>query len=332
MGITSKELAELCGVSRMTINRALYNTGRISAETKAMILQKAKEYDFRPDMLARGLVTGKTFYIGVVIMDSDNRYFSQMLNAIVRQARKSGYSVNITFHENSAAIEKEQLCRLVDYRVDGVILSSVCKGAAYKTFLEGLGLPLVTIDNKVAPGLPFVGIDNKKAAFEATERIVDKGYQRVVLVCPPLGDAGDDNVYVHEERRAGFCAAMQKHPAVKSEIIDSWDYTAWALSALEEDAARTAFFCTADLFALELMRFLRAQGKKVVRDYGIMGFDNVDILRYFQTPLCTVDNAVEAVAGQAVALLFAQMDHENAGESRPREILVPSLPVEGKTL
>lgn len=328
MGITSKELAELCGVSRTTVHRALYNTGRINPETKDMILKKAEEYDFRPDLLARGLVTGKTFYIGVVIMDSDNRYFSQMLNAIVREARKKGYSVNITFHEDDADIEKEQLCRLADYRVDGIILSSIRKGAEYREFLKSLNTPVVTIDNKVDGELPFVGIDGKKATYEASERIIGKGYEKVVLVCPPLADAARANVYVHEERTVGFRQAMGNHPNVKSKIIDGWDYAQRAYQELEESSKRTAFFCTADIFALEIMQYFEERGKKVGKDYGIMGFDNIDMLRYISPRLCTISNSVEEVARNAVELLFALMDKKETAAER----IVEYVPVEGETL
>ena len=81
MGITTKELAKICGVSRTTVHRALSDTGRINQETKEMILKAAKDYDYRPDLLARGLVKGQTFYIGVVVLDVNNRYFAQMLSA-----------------------------------------------------------------------------------------------------------------------------------------------------------------------------------------------------------------------------------------------------------
>ena len=84
MGITTKDLAQLCGVSRTTVHRALYGGGRIHPDTKEMILRVAREHDYRPDLLARGLVKGRTYYIGVVVMDVKNRYFSAMLSAISR--------------------------------------------------------------------------------------------------------------------------------------------------------------------------------------------------------------------------------------------------------
>ena len=109
MGITTKDLAQLCGVSRTTVHRALYGGGRIHPDTKEMILRVAKEHDYRPDLLARGLVKGRTYYIGVVVMDVRNRYFAGMLSAIGREAAQHGYNINITLHDNNRKFEQDQL-------------------------------------------------------------------------------------------------------------------------------------------------------------------------------------------------------------------------------
>ena len=134
MSITTKDLARMCGVSRTTVHRALSDTGRINPQTRELILKTAKENDYRPDLLARGLVKGQTFYIGVVVLDVNNRYFSQLLSAIETEARKQGYFINITLHEKNKIMEREQLTRLVDYHMDGIILSSVNKGVEYRDF------------------------------------------------------------------------------------------------------------------------------------------------------------------------------------------------------
>ena len=113
-----------------------------------MIVRVAKEHGYRPDLLARGLVKGQTYYIGVVVLDVNNRYFSQLLSAIEAEARKQGYFVNITLHEKNKEMEREQLERLADYHMDGIILSSVNKGVEYQKFLQSLDTPLVSI-NKI---------------------------------------------------------------------------------------------------------------------------------------------------------------------------------------
>lgn len=327
MGITTKDLAKMCGVSRTTVHRALSDTGRINPQTKDLILQTAKKYDYRPDLLARGLVKGQTYNIGVVILDVNNRYFAQMLNAIELEARKQGYFVNITLHEKNPAIEKEQIARLVDYHVEGIILSSVNQGKEYKKYLDSLNTPIVTIDNKIEEDIPFVGINEREAARAASVRIIKKGYQKVVFVCPPLLDRGKENIYVHEEREKGFKEAMMCSTEVEAVIIDQVDYLGLCANQLE-DGVKTAFFCSGDIFALELMKHLKTLGKKAKKDYGIMGFDNIDVLDYVTPRLTTIDNSVEKIAIMAVNMLFDLIN----GKSTRTEILLDYLLVKGETI
>jgi LacI family transcriptional regulator len=327
MGITTKDLARICGVSRTTVHRALSDTGRINPQTKDIILKTAKDYDYRPDLLARGLVKGQTFYIGVVVLDVNNRYFSQMLSAIEGEARKRGYFINITLHEKDKEMEKEQLNRLADYHVDGIILSSINKGSEYKKFLEGLDVPIVSIDNKIAEGIPFVGIDERMATKEATIKILNKGYDKVVFVCPPLEDKEHENIYVHEERTNGFEEAMKEYPDRKKVIIGKFDFFEDCYKELDSNK-RTAYFCTGDMFALDLMKFLTSKGKTAPKDFGIMGFDNIDTLQYVSPRLATIYNSVEEVARTAVNLLF---DLINESDTEIERIL-GYIPIEGETL
>lgn len=327
MGITTKDLARICGVSRTTVHRALSDTGRINPQTKDIILKTAKAYDYRPDLLARGLVKGQTFYIGVVVLDVNNRYFSQMLSAIEVEASKRGYFINITLHEKDKEMEKEQLNRLADYHVDGIILSSINKGYEYKKFLEGLDVPIVSIDNKIADGIPFVGIDERMATKEATLQILKKGYEKVVFVCPPLEDKELENIYVHEERTIGFEEAMKEYPDRKKVVIGKFNFFENCYKELE-DNNKTAFFCTGDMFALDLMKFLTSKGKTPPNDFGIMGFDNIDILQYVSPRLSTIYNSVEEVAKTAVNLLFDLINETDTEIER----ILGYVPIEGETL
>lgn len=328
MGITTKDLAKICGVSRTTIHRALTGTGRINEQTSNLIIKTAEEYGYRPDLLARGLVKGKTMYIGVVLMDVNNRYFAQMLSAISVQARKRGYFTNIALHEKDKEIEKEQLRRLADYRMDGIILSSINQGEEYKAFLDGLEIPIVTIDNKIAADIPFVGIDEKAAAKEAVRSILEKGYETIVFVCPPLADEREENIYVHEQRVEGFKEAMAQYPEGKKALVGTENFLQECLQLLKASDKKTAFFCSGDMFALDLMKFFRKQGMEAPGDYGIMGFDNIDTLDYVSPKLSTIYNGVEEVANTAVTMLFDLLE----GKSVPTERILDYQFIEGKTL
>lgn len=328
MGFTTKDLAQICGVSRTTVHRALTNTGRINPQTKEYILKVAKEQDYRPDLLARGLVKGQTYYIGVVVLDVNNRYFSQMLSAIEVEARKQGYFINITLHENNKAMEKEQLYRLTDYHVDGIILSSVNKGEDYKKFIESLDTPIVSINNKIADGIPFVGINERQVSQEATEKILQKSYEKVVFVCPPLAEKNKENIYVHEERAIGFKQTMKKYPGSEKVVIGTWDYLDLSYRELMKSDKKTAFFCSGDMFALELMKYMNSRGKSTPKDYGIMGVDNIDILEYVVPRLTTIYNSVQEVAKTSVNLLFDLIN----GNDVETEIILGYDAIDGETL
>lgn len=332
MGITTKDLAQICGVSRTTVHRALHDgTGRINPDTREMILQVARENGYRPDLLARGLVKGQTFNIGVVVLDVKNRYFAQMLSAIGVEANRRGYFVNITLHGNDKETEKSQLTRLVDYRVDGIIVSSVNEGEDYRKFLESLNVPIVSVDNKIADGIPFVGIDQRRAMRHAAEKVMEKGYTKLVYICPPIDDQSGRNIYVHRERLAGFQEAVGKVPDVETVYLLDWNYLEKVREALTA-SGKTAFICAADEFALDVMKYLKKERKKAGIDYGIVGFDNIDVLDYVVPRLTTISNSVEEVAGAAVGLLFEMINDKTAGQERKEPLFIQHHFVEGETI
>lgn len=348
MGITTKDLAQLCGVSRTTIHRALYGGGRIHPDTKEMILRVAREHDYRPDLLARGLVKGRTYYIGVVVMDVKNRYFSAMLSAISREATNRGYNINIALHGNDRELERRQLMNLAAYRMDGIILSSVNEGDEYREFLDSLGMPIVSVDNRIADGIPFVSIDQRAAMKASVCHVLEKPYERVVFVCPAFAAGEKENLYVHRERFKGFQAGVaeavrEQKREIETVCLLDWDYLEKA-AALAADGRRTAFVCAADEFALDIMKRLKELGKRCPADYGIIGFDNIDTLNYVIPRLATVSNAVDEIAKTAVNRLFERIEGgqekeeqaapESGGERQRLEedCILPYEIVDGETL
>jgi LacI family transcriptional regulator len=325
--VTTKDIAKICNVSRTTVSRAFNDSGRINDETKQLILNTAKELGYRPDILATSLKNGRTRSIGVVVFDAKNPYFAQMLNAIETEARKRDYFVNITLHQKNAGLEHELLQKLVDYRVEGIILSPVSKGKEFEKFLSGLGKPVVLLGNRVSGNLPYVGIDEKKAAKEAVESICARGYKRIVFVCPPLSENSKDNNYTHEKRKQGYSSAVLENGLLE-EIISSDDYAKEAKDMVNNSKDKIAFFCSGDGYALDIMKELRLAGKKAEKDYGIMGFDNIQFLDYVVPRLSTIDNSVEMVAEKAVDLLFDLMN----GEKVPNKTYVEYKVINGDTI
>jgi LacI family transcriptional regulator len=326
--VTTKDIARVCGISRGTVDRALNGKPRIDPDTKALILKTAREMGYRPDLLARSLVKGRTMSLGVVVYDIRNRYFAQLVSAIEMAARRRGYFLNITLQENDPEMESRLIGNLVDRRVDGLILCPVNKGEEFRAFLKSLPAPSVVIGNYIAPDIPFAGIDERAAAIDAVELIASKGYERIVFVCPPLANASKENIYSHEQRLAGFYEAIGRHAIASREVLGADDYLDRLSPILGASDARTAFFCSGDIYALGAVRRLKAEGFEVPRDAGVMGFDNIDTLEYFTPSLATVGTPVSELGVLAVRTLLDLVDGK---ETELRNLLDYSI-IDGASL
>ncbi len=141
MKITTKDLAELCGVSRATVARALNGNGRISEETKRRILETAEKYEYEPDLVARSLVSGRSMTIGVIIVDLENQYFPKIVDAIAKRVLQDNYILNITVHGDDKEMERKLVRTLVGHHVDALIISPINKGEDFYKMMEKVRVP-----------------------------------------------------------------------------------------------------------------------------------------------------------------------------------------------
>ena len=279
MAITVNQIAEKCGVSRTTVLRALNGKGSVGKETKEKILSIAKQYNYRPNLLARSLNHGRTMSLGVVTINVENMYFVQSLNVINKEADKRGYFTNIVVCDESLEWEKKLIQGLADRQMDGILMSPINKGKQFEEFLLSLHLPIVCIGNQVSDSITTVQVNEMEATIEAVELILSKGYQRIIFVCPPLEVQKEQNIYVHEQRLLGFQTAVKKYPELIASVIGKQNY----LSAVEQEIQncsdkKIAFLCSGDSYALDIMRWASQKGLSVPKDFGLMGFDDINVL------------------------------------------------------
>ncbi|MGF7142248.1 DNA-binding LacI/PurR family transcriptional regulator [Anaerotaenia torta] len=328
MGVTTKDLARICGVSRATITRALHGTGSIKAETKQMILETAKKLGYQPDLMARSLVKGRSKMIGTVIVDLKNQYFPQMIDAIVRRAKESGYILNISLHGDDKKEEKRLVRALAGYHADGLILNCINKDAAFQEMLGGLGLPYVVLGYRLFENCHTIGIDEYEAAYQAVEFVVSKGYKEVVFVVPPLYDREGFLNTGHGERKEGVEAAAGKL-GCRCIVIHGEDYAEQALRYKKaESLTKPAFICSGDVFAGNVMSAFYRQGLFPPKDYGIMGFDRIQMYQDFIPQLTTVDNHVERMGYEAAGMLIDMIEGKEISFHRKMAATI----VEGETI
>lgn len=316
MRMTSKELARICGVSIGTVDRALNHRPGIKPETKERILTVSRELGYRPHLVARSLRTGRTKTVGVVVYDLDNRFFAQLVNAVEREAKGAGYFVYLTLSHHDLSNERDCLEHLAGLNVDGILIVPTNRGSEFIRFIRNLPVPVVAVGNRISPALPFVGIQDREAMKHAVGFVAEKGYTRIVYVSPPLSYRGKENIYEVEERLGGFREAV-KERGITSVVLREKHFADTLLDVVGAKHARTAVMCSSDIYALQCLEHLSARGIRVPEEVGLLGFDDIDILKYVKPPLTTISYPINEMARQAFLLILRLMQGETEAASPP---------------
>ncbi len=304
--ITVNQIAKKCGVSRTTVIRALNNQDRVSEKTKERILAVANAEGYRPNLLARSLNKGRTMSIGVITDSVNNYVFAESLDAINKETQKRGYSLNIALQQRDPKNEMKFLQEMADRKVEGLLVTAVNHGALYERFLKSLGIPVVCLGNWVSDAFSTVLVDERNAAEDAMRLMANHGYQRVVFICPPLEDMARLNIYSHLQRKAGVDA---QHELFREVItIGHSDYLEELAAVLSASEVRTAVFCSGDIYALTVLRWAKDRGMDIPHSIGLMGFDDIHVLKYVDPPLSSVSTNVEGIAKVAVSHLMTLIE------------------------
>lgn len=325
--ITTKDLADICGVSRTTVTRALHGTGRINTETKQMILETAQRLGYEPDLAARSLVSGKSMMIGVIVVDLRNQYFPKIVDAIERRVQEDDYILNITLHEDNKEMERKLIRTLVGHRIDGLILNPINKGEVFYEMMKNVKIPYCILGIDEFKDCCCVGVDEYAAGADAAIYMLKRGYKKIVFVAPPLYDADGVPNLGHHRRKDGFLAAARKGDC-SCDVIWGEDYLIKVRECIRNSSEKTGFLCSGAIFAADTMAMLREFGYRPPEDYGIMTFDGIDFYQNWEPRITALDNHVEK-QGYAAGDLILKMIREEYTE---RRILVPYNIVEGQTI
>ncbi|MDP4086619.1 MAG: LacI family DNA-binding transcriptional regulator [Bacillota bacterium] len=310
MRVTVKDIAKYCGVSSGTVDRALNNRPGIKLKTKQKVLEAVKKLNYRPDFTARSLVKGRTMTLGIVLFDLYNRSFAQLLNAVELKAREHGYFLYIALTDKDPENEKQCIEYLANHKVDGIILFSVNQGIEFEQYLQDFSIPIITIFNFISENWEYVGIQERAAMRDGVNHIIEKGYKNFIYICPPLKHMGKANIYTQEERLKGLLEALHTK-GINDEplIIKHNDYLKELQKVKFAKDNKTAIVCSCDLYALEVMNYLKQKGVKIPEEVGLMGFDNIDVLKYLTPKLTTIEYPVEEIGFIAVESLIKKIEN-----------------------
>lgn len=324
--VTLKNIADQLNVSVTTVSRVLNGKSdryRISKETQELINTAAKELNYSPNQLARGLRLKRTNTIGYIIPDISNPFFSSIAKSVEKSARKSGYSILLCDSEENTKIEENLLQLMVDRKVDGLIISPVGLEVNHLLKISQKNIPIVLLD-RYFPELnyPFVTSDNYKGALEAVNMIIDYGHRRIACI------QGLVNTSPNNDRVRGYIDAHKNHDlSVDKKLIvgDSFGEENGYIETkllLKQDNPPTALFAVSNLISLGAIRAISEEGLKIPDDISMVSFDDQPYSGFLSTPMTTVSQQNAQIGQIAIKLLI---DHiESNRQLEPKGIFLPT--------
>ena len=286
MTATIKDVARAAGVSVASVSRALNGHESVTETTRQRILAAAGQLRYVPHAAARSLITRRTDTIGVLLPDLHGEFFSELIRGIDAGARASGRHLLISSSHGSEA-EAAQALRMLQGRVDGLIVMSPHAGADVLGANLPAALPTVLLNTRVASGTyPAFSIDNYGGAAAMMKHLFASGRRRIAFI------SGPDNNFDADERLRGYRDAIAARKGaselvLRGDFSESSGYRA-GIDLCERGERPDAIFAANDMMALGCLFALTERGVGVPGDIALAGFDDIPIARFVTPPLTTV--------------------------------------------
>ncbi len=329
--VTIRDVARVANVHPGTVSRALNEETRalVNQETAERVLRAAEQLGYRPNRIARGLKTSRSYTIGVLIPDITNPLFPPILRGIEDRLDEAGYTSLIVNTDNDRERERRQLEAMRARQVDGFISATARLDRELLADVAAGGTPLVLVNRSLEDGsVPAVTVNDRQGIRLAVEHVAALGHARIGHV------AGPQNTSTGHRRHLGFVEAMRAAGlrAPKAYVRFSRWFT-------EEEGARvcaelldntpdlTAIVAANDLLAIGCYDTLESRGLRCPADLSIVGFNDMPFVDRLRPPLTSVrvpQREVGTVAADMLLQLLAD------GEQPAREILLePTLITRG---
>lgn len=310
-----RDLAEVLGLSTTTVSRVLNGKAknyRISERTQEKVLSAAKDYNYLPNKLARGLKLSKTDTLGLIIPDISNPFFSDIAFHIEREARSKGYSLILCDSNEDSILEKELIELLLSHKVDGIIIAPIGTGYEHIIHTYNSGMPLVVID-RCFPliGLPFITSDNYQGGYDAVNYLISMGHKKIACI------QGIPKSLPSIERVRGYKDAMlNSNLLFDGSVILGDDFSTdngymQTRILFSMDDPPTAIFALSNLIGLGVIKAVYEMELKIPDDVSLISFDEQPYSAYLGTPMTTVDQKKGEMGQLAVDVLLKYINNKD---------------------
>jgi len=317
--VTTHDVARKAGVSQATVSLVLSGNprARVAPATRERVMEAAETLGYRPNILARGLVRGRSYAIGVVVPDLTNPFYLDVVTGAQRVAAEAGYAVLPGDTRESTPIRHLEALRA--RQVDGVIIDGV--GAATLPHDALSDLKVVVVDEP-SERWPGVASDALAAGRMAAEHLVGLGHRKLAFIGPAT------DVHGFRMRERGFFQALREAGiALPHEWLRRTPPTVSggqkAMKALLGAGRRpTGVFCANDLIAMGALKAALTAKVAVPGEMSIVGCDDVEMASFVTPELTTVAIPARELGARAARLLLRQLDGQEVSVKPTRPLPV----------
>lgn len=324
-----KDIAGDMGLSTVTISKVLRGHSDISEQTRQRVLKRMEELNYRPNLAARALITGRTSTIGLVVPDLLHPFFAHVAKAVSTGIRERGYSLIITSSEEDPELERREIDQLLARQVDVMLIASSQWTPECFRRIEERNIHYILIDRRFVD-LPanFVGVDDQAVGRIATDHLIDQGCRNIAHIRGPETSTAIGRLEGY--RRALATRSLEPLPRHVVSIGTSGDdrgepggYEA-AKKLLNSKVRPDGIFCYNDPIALGAMRAILDAGLSIPQDIAVVGCGNLLYSDFLRVPLSSVDQDSAAIGRIAAELALSLVDAKTPNAPKTK-LVVPKL-------
>jgi LacI family transcriptional regulator len=330
-----KDIAEDLGLSVVTISKVLRDHPDIADETRKRVLKRVKELDYHPNLMARSLVTGHSYLVGLIVPDLLHPFFAEVAKSLSETVRRRGYSLIISSSEEDPKLEAREIQQLLARQLDALVIASAATDLQAFERMDRNGLPYVLIDRELF-GLAanFVGIDDKAAGRIATEHLIDQGCRRVAHI---RGGSNSTGI----RRFEGYQQALHNRGLEYSDALvvarssvdsNSTSHGAEAMRLLlKRKPMPDGVFAYNDPLAIGALNAILEAGLRIPEDIAVIGCGNLHYDGSLRVPLSSIDQHSKVIGERTGSILLRMIE----SKARPNPVNVtldPSLLVRASTM
>ncbi|MBC8985332.1 LacI family DNA-binding transcriptional regulator [Pedobacter sp. N36a] len=290
---TIYDIAEKLNLAASSVSRALSNSDKINAETKALVLKTAAEMNYQQNAMASNLRKGSNPTIGVVVPRINQYFFSNIIAGLEEVTFNKGYNLVICQSNESHEREVEVVNTLINQNVSGIVISIAAETGSSDHLQQVLdrNIQLIQFDRVVEELETFKVLnDNYKASYAAVTHLIEQGYRRIALL------EGPQELHIFRERKEGYIAALKAHGfPVLEELMyaNAWTQELGAQATyklLEMASPPDAIFAsTSDFAALGVLEVATGKGIRIPEALGICGYSNEPFTEITSPSITTID-------------------------------------------